>query len=81
MGYLFSWRRGSAMAGDRLLPALFIIGAPGSIGTFWTVAGAPPVPLTAIAEEDVSPQSFPNPELDLIPEAGPHINLPRKSRK
>jgi hypothetical protein len=81
MGYPFSWRCGSAMAGERLLPSLFIIGAPGSVGTLWAVAGTPPVPLTAIAEEDIPPPCFINPELDSMPEAGPHINLLSDSKK
>jgi hypothetical protein len=81
MGYPVSWRRGSAMAGDRLLPSFFIIGAPGGIGALWAVAGATPVPLAAIAEENTPPLCFLNPELDSIPEAGPHVNLPSESKK
>ena len=46
-----------------LFPLFLVIGTPGSIGALRTVASTPPVPFTAIAEEDIHAQVL----LDLEP--------------
>jgi len=48
----------SSAGGVFLTPAFFVFLAPGSIGTLAIVAGTAPVPLAAIAEEDVHPHCF-----------------------
>ena len=53
-----------AMTG--LSPPFYILITPGSIGTFWPAAGATPVPLTAVAQEDIFSQCLLDPEANSV---------------
>ena len=53
-----------------LAPPFLVFRAPGGVGPLRVAAGAAPVPLAAIAQDDVHPQPLLNAELEPVPPAG-----------